>query len=223
VARDCLAQWGLQAAALCATCARLAREIINLSRNEIAEVSEQTGHLRGASSTMPQKANPVSSEVLVGLSVTAGALASGLLRTMEAGHDRAAGEWQAEWQLLPLIAAQAAAALGTAVDLVANLQVFPATMRANLDVDHGLVMAEAYMIGLAETLGRETAHELVYAAARNARSKGISLFDAVRAELPDELTGTLTEPLAPENYLGEVDRLVDVAVADWRAAPVERS
>lgn len=223
VARDCLAQWGLQAAALCATGARLAREVIDLSRNEIAELSEQAGHLRGASSTMPQKANPISSEVLVGLAATAGALASGLLRTMEAGHDRAAGEWQAEWQLLPLIAAQASAALVTAVDLVANLQVFPATMRANLTVDHGLVMAEAYMIGLAETLGRERAHELVYAAARNARAKGVSLFDAVRAELPDELTGSLTEPLAPENYLGEVDRLVDVAAEDWRNASADRS
>jgi 3-carboxy-cis,cis-muconate cycloisomerase len=221
VARDCLSEWGAVAAAVCATGARFAREVIDLSRNEIAEVSEQSGHLRGASSTMPQKANPISSEVLVGLAVTAGALSSGLLRAMEAGHDRAAGEWQAEWQLLPLLGQQAATSLATAIDLVENLQVFEDRMRANLDVDHGLVMAEAYMIGLAPALGRETAHELVYAAARDARSSDVSLFDAVHARLPDDAGDVLAEPIAAERYLGASAEMVDAAIGAWQAATNE--
>jgi 3-carboxy-cis,cis-muconate cycloisomerase len=217
VARDCLAEWGAQAAALCATGARLGREVIDLARNEIGEVSEQTGHLRGASSTMPQKANPISSEVLVGLATTAGAISSGLWRTMEAGHDRAAGEWQAEWQLLPMLAQQAATSVATCVELLENLQIFPQTMRRNLEIDHGLVMAEAYMITLAAPLGRETAHDLVYAAARDARAAHMSLFDAVRARLPEESAHVLPAPILPDAYLGETERMVETAVSDWRA------
>src|ERR1700752_3985573 len=86
---------------MAATCARFAREVVDLSRTEIAEGAEAAGHLRGAPSTLPQKANPIEAEAVIGMSITAGALASALFRAMEAGHERAAGEWQAEWEGKP--------------------------------------------------------------------------------------------------------------------------
>lgn len=43
-------------------CARLAREIVDLSRTEVGEVTEAPEHHRGDSSTMPQKQNPILSE-----------------------------------------------------------------------------------------------------------------------------------------------------------------
>ncbi len=216
VARDALVEWGTVMAALTGTCARLGREVVDLSRTEIAEVSERAGHHRGASSTMPQKVNPISSEQLVGLGIVNGALASALFRMMEAGHDRAAGEWQAEWPLLPHLAANAAAAVATAAELVRGLRVDPARMRANLELDHGLVMAEAYMITLAPVLGREQAHDLVYAAAQAARTTGVTLFEAVRDALPEQHRHLVPAPLRPESYVGEAARLVEVAVAGWR-------
>ncbi|WP_213453198.1 lyase family protein [Rhizomonospora bruguierae] len=215
VARDALVEWGTTVAAITGTCARLGREVVNLSRNEISEVTERAGHHRGASSTMPQKANPISSEILVGLATVSGALASALLRTMEAGHDRAAGEWQAEWQVFPQLAGNAAAAVSTAGELLGGLRVDADRMRANLALDHGLVMAEAYMIKLAPALGRENAHDVVYAAVRAARSTGVTLFEAVREALPEQHRALLTAPLSPDSYLGETARLVEVAVARW--------
>ena len=73
VARDGLAEYGWLCVILTATCARLARNIVDLSRTEIGEVFEPFNSHRGASSTMPQKVNPISSEFIIGLAGTAGA------------------------------------------------------------------------------------------------------------------------------------------------------
>jgi 3-carboxy-cis,cis-muconate cycloisomerase len=215
VARDRVAEFGAVCALLTATCARFAREVVDLSRTEIAEVSEAAGHLRGASSTMPQKANPIESEAVIGMAITAGALSSALYRIMEAGHERAAGEWQAEWQVLPQLAALAAGALATAQAVAEGLQVFPEAMRRNLDADSGLVMAEAYMIGLAPRLGREHAHHLVYEAARRCRATGEKLSTVLSGMLPDGAAEAVGE-LRPEDYVGNPRTTVDAALSEWR-------
>jgi 3-carboxy-cis,cis-muconate cycloisomerase len=214
VSRDGLAEFGLVCSLLTATCARFAREVIDLSRTEIGEVGEVAGHHRGASSTMPQKVNPIESEAVIGLSATTGALSSALFRVMEAGHERAAGEWQAEWQVLPQLVVLSAAALRTSASIAAGLQVFPAAMRANLSADGGLVMAEAYMMRLARQLGRETAHGIVYEAVRHCRTTGEPLFTALRAMLPTDVAAGIEE-LLPESYLGRAQETVDAALALW--------
>ena len=66
-ARDNLAEVGFVLAAISATCGKIAREVIDLSRPEIGELRERDGDHRGASSTMPQKANPIASEAVVGI------------------------------------------------------------------------------------------------------------------------------------------------------------
>ncbi|WP_244203486.1 lyase family protein, partial [Streptomyces rhizosphaericus] len=162
VARDGVAEFGWLCSLLTATCARLARNIVDLSRTEIAEVFEPYSDHRGASSTMPQKVNPITSESIIGLSGTAGALTSALLRAQEAGHERAAGEWHTEWRVLPELAVTAGAALTETIALLRGLRVDARRMRANLDSDGGLVMAESHMITLAGPVGRERAHDLVH-------------------------------------------------------------
>ncbi|MCG5212873.1 lyase family protein [Streptosporangium soli] len=218
VARDGIAEFGVTCASLAATAARFAREVVDLSRTEIAEVREAGGHHRGASSTMPQKANPIGCEAVIGMSGTAGALSSGLFRAMEAGHERAAGEWQVEWYLVPLLAELGAGALATAAEVAAGLRVFPQTMRANLDADGGLIMAEAYMMRLAPVLGREKAHDLVYRAAHEARARGLALADALReVAAPGDLTSLGVLPILPESYLGDAETVCAAALAAWRS------
>jgi len=162
VARDRVAELTGVCALVCATCVRLAREMVDLSRTEIGEVAEADGMYRGASSTMPQKANPISAELTIGFGLTAQASAAAMLRAMEAGHERAAGEWQIEWHALPTTLTSTAGALRMAAALVEGLRVFPDRMRTNLAADGGRIMAEAYMITLAAQLGRDRAHELLY-------------------------------------------------------------
>jgi 3-carboxy-cis,cis-muconate cycloisomerase len=217
VARDGLAELGLVCALMSATCSRFAREVIDLSRTEIAEVAEASGHLRGASSTMPQKVNPIEAEAVIGMSVTAGALGSALFRVMEAGHERAAGEWQAEWQVIPQLVSLAAGSLATAASIAGGLRVFPDVMRRNLSADGGLVMAEAYMMRLAPRLGRERAHSLVYEAARRCRESGEALGDVLRQILPGDVATGIGAELAPESYVGRPEDTVSAALAMWRS------
>ncbi|PLS85316.1 MAG: 3-carboxy-cis,cis-muconate cycloisomerase [Actinobacteria bacterium] len=221
VARDAVAEFGLLCASLSASCARFAREVIDLSRTEIAEVREQGGHHRGGSSTMPQKANPIGSEAIVGMSATAGALTSALYRAMEAGHERAAGEWQIEWQVVPQLACLGAGCVGMAAEVAEGLVVSQDAMSRNLGADNGLIMAEAYMMRLAPSLGHRQAHDIVYEAATKARQENLPLEETLEEFVPGEVWTELKGemPLAPESYVGQPDLVCDAALETWRRSP----
>jgi 3-carboxy-cis,cis-muconate cycloisomerase len=221
VDRDGIAEFGWLCATITAACARLARNIVDLSRTEIGEVFEPYNPHRGASSTMPQKVNPISSEVIIGFAGTAGALASSLARAQEAGHERAAGEWQVEWQVIPQLAVLAGSALAEALVIVEGMRVDADRMRANLALDGGLVMAEAQMIQLAAAMGREDAHDLVYEAATRARTTDRVLADTLREVAAEQgKTELLPEPLVgADDYLGEAAGICATAVHGWKATP----
>lgn len=220
VARDGVAEFGLGCSMLAATAGRFAREVIELSRTEIGEVAEVWGHHRGASSTMPQKRNPISSEVVVGMASVADALASGILAAMRPTHERSAGEWQIEWVLVPQLALVAAGALYNATAIAAGLRVFPEKMEANLLADKGLLLAEAYMMRLAPVLGREQAHDLVYQAVEVVRETGVTLAEATRSLLrraDGESGADLAVEIEAKDYVGDVALSCEQATARWHA------
>ena len=64
-------------------------------------------------------------------------------------------------------------------------------MRANLELEGGLIMAEAVMMAAAPMVGRGRAHDLVYEACATARREGLVLAEAIRRELDPELVATL--------------------------------
>jgi len=213
VNRDRIVAFGQLCVEVAVLAVRLAREIIDLSRSEIAEVREPGVRHSGASSTMPQKVNPVLSEAAIGFGVAAEAMLPALLRAGEAGHERAAGEWQIEWHAVPQVAVLSSSALAVITRAVEGLQVFPDVMSANLSVDQGLLMAEAYMIVLAEHLGRERAHDIVYDASAEARRTGRSL-GVVLAGL--ELPITLDDQtISPSTYLGDAPDTARRSVEHW--------
>jgi len=213
VTRDGLATFGAVCARAAAMCARLAREVIDLSRTEIGEVSESAGHHRGASSTMPQKANPIDSEAIVGMAVSVTASSASLYRAMEAGHERSAGEWQVEWHNIPQVTVLSAGCLLVAARVVRDLQVNPERMLANFDIEQGRTLSEAYMFDLAPELGREGAHDLVYEAAVASKTRGVDLRETL-AEIAGG-AGAIRD-IRPGDYTGQAGDEAIRAVADWR-------
>ncbi|MGD0560387.1 MAG: lyase family protein [Streptosporangiaceae bacterium] len=199
VARDTVTETGQVAALAAGTAVRFAREIADLARTEIGEVAEADGEYRGASSTMPQKANPILAEAIIGLGVSAGQMSGALLRSLEAGHERATGEWQVEWQALPYVLRCAAGAVGLAGQLTKGLRVDADRMRRNLALDHGLIMAEAHMARLATAIGRDRAHAAVYQKARRAR-----------------VTGEPLDGIAPEDYTGSAAAICTASLERWK-------
>ena len=215
VSRDRFTELAFCCSLLSASLARLAREVVDLSRTEIGEVSEADGWQRGASSTMPQKRNSITSEALLGMALAAQGAAAGMVRAMEAGHERAAGEWHLEWKALPETLRSTSSALALADALLGGLVVNTRVMARNLSLDHGLVMAEAYMLGLARIMGREAAHDVVYRAARDAREHHIPLPEALTLISPSVSSAFATWPLDVSGYLGEAERTSREAVAAW--------
>lgn len=216
VARDRVARFCLICGAIAATCVRFAREVVDLSRSEIGEVAEQEGHHRGASSTMPQKANPIASEAAIGFGVTATTAATAVLRAMEAGHERSAGEWQVEWSAVPNVVCNCASALRLVGETAASLRVFPDAMLANIAHGGDLLMGEAVMMRLAPVLGRERAHDMAYEAADRAKRAGTSLVEECCALLPEDARAAVGDlNVTPQEYLGEADHICQVAVRDW--------
>jgi 3-carboxy-cis,cis-muconate cycloisomerase len=216
--RDDLAELAFVLAAICASCGKVAREVASLARTEIAEVHEVYDVLRGASSTMPQKQNPIASEAIIGLSLVAINQVPILLAAMQAVHERATGEWQAEWDTIPLLFSLTGAVLVAAVELVSGLEVDPLRMLANLDLDGGRIMSEAVMMALAPMIGRARAHEVIYAASDRAYRADISLAEALKADLDADLQAQidLSQVLAPTNYIGDAEAVADTAAKAWR-------
>lgn len=215
-ARQRLVDVGMSFAMLASLAGRLAREVVSLSRTEIAELAEGGGRHKGASSTMPQKANPTFSEAAIGMAATAQSLMPALMRSIESEHERSAGEWQIEWEVLPTLACLAAGALHLMVDVVQDLQVNTTAMAGHLRDDSGLVMAEAYMLSAATSIGRERSHDHMYELAIEARNTEASIHDVVAHHADELWPEGGYQRLDPHDYVGDPRYICDVASHLWR-------
>lgn len=216
VARDSLAEAVNFLALLTGSLGKIAYDVVLLASTEIGELAEPYAPGRGGSSTMPQKRNPISSELILAAGKAVRQHAGLMLDTMVQDLERATGPWHAEWIALPESFVLASGALHQAKFMLGGLQVDTARMRKNLDLTGGLIMAEAVMMGLAPHLGRQSAHDVVYGACRAVAQQGGSLADAlaknpaVTQHLDRAAIDRLTDPM---NYLGIALEMVDAALA----------
>ncbi|MFV2947196.1 class-II fumarase/aspartase family protein [Pseudomonas japonica] len=216
VARDGLAETLNFLGLVTGSLGKVALDVMMMMTSELGEVYEPFVKGRGASSTMPQKRNPISCELMYAAAKGVRQQAGLMLDAMIQDFERSTGPWQAEWVAIPEAFALSAASLGQAKFMLAGLEVRTERMRQNLDMTRGLIVAEAVMMGLAPALGRQVAHDVVYAACRVANDDGISLLDAllVRPEVTDRLERAELERLTdPANYLGLAPQMVDRALA----------
>lgn len=220
VARDGLAEAVNFLALVTGSLGKIAYDVMLLSSTEFGEVFEPFVTGRGASSTMPQKRNAISSELMLAASKAVRQHAGLMLDAMVQDLERATGPWHAEWVALPESFVLSAGALHQARFMLGGLIVDPERMARNLDMTDGLIVAEAVMMGLAPHTGRQQAHDIVYAACRSVNAEGGTLAGAlarlpeVRAHFDRAALQRLTDP---RNYLGEAPQMVDRALALSRA------
>jgi 3-carboxy-cis,cis-muconate cycloisomerase len=216
VARDSVAETICCLALLTGALSKIATDVMLMMTTEVAEVFEPFVSGRGASSTMPQKRNPISCEVIRGCAKLVRQHAGAALDAMEADFERATGPWHLEWAAVPEAFVLTSGALAQANFMLAGLEVHTDRMRRNLDASQGLIMAEAVMMGLAPALGRQTAHDIVYDACRKAIADKSHLKDALLTDprIAAALTpGDLDGLLDPLNYLGANDAMIDRVLA----------
>lgn len=214
--RDRIADAASTLAILAGTCGKIARDVSLLMQTDVGEAFEPAGAGRGGSSTMPHKRNPVASATALAAATMAPNLAATLFAAQVQDHERSAGPWHAEWPTLPTLQLVTSGALAAIVDIAEGLEVDTERMRANLDSTHGLIMAEAVAMALAEKVGKSAAHHLIEAASRKAIESKTHLRDVlandtrVATHLNASDLKRLFDPMA---YQGVSQTLIDRLLA----------
>ena len=191
-----------------AALAAMGTSLVALAASEVGEV-RLTG--AGASSTMPQKANPVGPSVLVALGHQMGGLMASLQAAAPHQHQRDGAAWFAEWMVLPQIALGVAAALETAGAVLEGLEPVPARMLDNLG-GAGLIHAEALSFALAAHMPRAEAQAATKALVAEAAQTGAALEAVARAAHPD-LPPTVFDPAAQTGDAPQAARAFAARVA----------
>ena len=169
--RDRIAEAASVFAILSGTCGKIARDVQLMMQTDVAEAFEPSGEGRGGSSTMPHKRNPVVAATALAAATMAPNLAATIFAAQVQDHERSAGPWHAEWPTLPMLLLITSGALAATVDIAEGLEVDAARMRVNLDATHGLIMAEAVTMALAEKIGESEARRLMEAASKRSRRR----------------------------------------------------
>src|SRR5438128_6272977 len=188
-----------------ATGGKIGREIYTLMKTEYGEVEEPVPPGTVGSSTMPQKRNPKLCQDIIAAAAEVRGTVPLALEAMMTEHeaDRTTS--------VMMDAAEARASIATGdmlsrlVEVLRGLRLNPARMRKNLDLGGGLIMAEAVMLNLGQTIGRQHAHDIVYDAAQAAFVEKKSFADLLAADkrVTEHLKpDAIRELINPVGYIG---------------------
>jgi 3-carboxy-cis,cis-muconate cycloisomerase len=214
--RDRIAEAASVFAILSGSCGKIARDVQLMMQTDVAEAFEPSGEGRGGSSTMPHKRNPVVAATALAAATIAPNLAATIFAAQVQDHERSAGPWHAEWPTMPMLQLITSGALAATVDIAEGLEVDAARMCVNLDATHGLIMAEAVTMALAERIGKSEAHHLMEAASNRAVAEKTDLRDVlikdpdISSHLSADKLEKLFEPMA---YQGVSQTLIDRLLA----------
>ncbi len=216
--RDRVAEIAATLGIVAGSMAKIAGDMVLLAQTEVGEATEASAAGKGGSSAMPNKRNPVDAINAIASARLAIGIVPVILSGLSQEHERAAGGWQAEWTAIPNLFEYTASSVERVRATVSGLQIDPARMHANLEITHGLAMAESLTMALAVHLGKPEAHRLVAALSKQVNTSGDTLLQAARATeqvssalTPDELA----QALDPAHYLGSTDIFIDRALTAY--------
>jgi adenylosuccinate lyase len=194
---------------------KIAKEIRNLQRTEILELSEGFGSKQVGSSTMPHKRNPHKSERVCSLARIARANLLTAIENIALEHERdltnSANEraiFGESFITVDYMATETTKILG-------SLVFHPENIKRNLELTRGLIMAERVMIHLVDSrmMGRQEAHELVRELSQKAFSEKRNLKDVL---IENQVLNkkTAEELFDYSTYIGHAKKIVEEAVRE---------
>lgn len=221
--RDRISEYANILGMISGTLGKLANEFYNLMRTEIDEVEEPFSSGKVGSSTMPHKRNPAVFEGIASLTKPVFKSVALIHESMLVEHERDAMSWRAEWVALPEICIYLSSQLASTKTVLSGLVVKPKNMRRNLEKLGGLLLSERIMFALAEGIGKQTAHQLVYDLSMKAIEEDRSFKDVLSEN--EQVRSVLTvekieELLNPETYLGNAPEKVDLVLANLEKSKI---
>lgn len=161
---------------------KMAEDLLLLTQTGMAEVSLGAA---GASSTMPQKQNPVLPSAMAATARQAAGLNATLQGAALHRLDRDGAAWFAEWLTLPQLCLAATATLIHAQSLSKTLAPVPSAMLAAMTDGQNLIHAEALSFALARHLPRPEAQAAIKALCKEAGASGADLAALAMQAYPD--------------------------------------
>ena len=140
----------------------IATEIRSLQRTEIHEVEEHFAKGQKGSSAMPHKRNPIGSENICGMARVLRGNVVTAYEDVTLWHERDISHSGAERVILPDSTIGLDYMLNRMGKILANLDVFPETMKKNMDKTLGLIYSGRVLLKLVESgMSREAAYDLI--------------------------------------------------------------
>ncbi len=219
VQRDRHAELATLQALIAATIDKIAKEIRNLQRTEIAELFVSFEKEQVGSSTMPQKRNPIQSEQLSSISRVIKSNVFVALENVSLEHERDLTNSAAERIFIPENFILLDYALVKLKELLENLSLNHVMIKKNLQLTNGQIMAEKVMLELVKKgIGRQEAHRIVQEAAMKSFTEQKSLQETLlQHEALQEhfLAQEVEKWLEPHSYLGLAIQIVNRIVKKY--------
>jgi adenylosuccinate lyase len=206
IQRDRFAEYIMFLANVATTLDKIALEVRMMQRSEIGELEEAFGKNQVGSSTMPHKRNPIKSEQVSGLSRIVRAMIEPALANNVLWDERDLTNSSCERITFPEASILCDHILTVMTTVLTGLRIREDNIRKNLDLLHGVNMAESVMIQLTKRgMDRQDAHERVRIACMIALEEKrpvatvFSEDETVAALVTyDEIVALLN----PDNYIG---------------------
>ena len=180
---------GVLATTAC-TCDRIATEIRSLQKTDTLEVEEPFRKGQKGSSAMPHKRNPITLEKVCGLSRIVRSNAQVAFDNVALWHERDISHSSAERVAQADSFMALDHILTCLIRIVDGLILYPARMKANLDLTRGLIYSSKVLLALVDTgISREDAYKIV-------QRNSMAVWDDVHAAVdgPDLRTRLEADP-----------------------------
>ncbi len=148
VPRDRHAVFFTTLAVVAGTCERMALEIRHLQRTEVGEAAEPFGKSQKGSSAMPHKRNPILTENVCGIARLVRGYAMAALESIALWHERDISHSSVERVIAPDATIALDFAIARLTGVVADLDVRPEAMAANLARLGGAIFSEQVLLAL---------------------------------------------------------------------------
>ena len=221
VERESFARIICDIAILACSVEQIAKEIRNLQRTEIGELSESFGEKQVGSSTMAQKRNPINTENICSNVRVIRSCIYPSLENIALEHERDLTNSAAERSIIPTVFILADEVLTRMNKILKELVVYPKNIKKNLDLSKGTIMSEAIITKLVEKgMGRQDAHELLRESSMKAfeTDKNLKEILLTKVMVKRYLTEKeLDELFDYNNYIGLSVEKTEKVINKWRS------
>ena len=212
VPRERYAEYVFELALIGSTLEKIAIEIRNLQRTEIAEVAEQFKKGQMGSSAVPVKRNPIKSERVSSLSKLVRSQVAVSFENIPLWHERDLSNSANERFVIPTVSILVDEMLETMIKIVSNLMVNEKRIIENLYITKGQIFAEFVLEALIKKgIPRFVAYKDVQRVAFEANDKGIQYMDAIKNDkaFSSNLTDKEIDSIfSPEKHLGASSAII---------------